>query len=156
MSKITIEHAIASELDALVTLFEAYRAFYGCTPDANATRQFLSQRIANADSAILLAKEGPRAIGFVQLYPVFSSLQLKRAWILNDLFVHPDYRGHGVARALMAAARQFARETGAASLSLETARDNAPARALYESLGYRLDHTFLHYELSLADAAIDP
>lgn len=156
MSNITIEHATASDLDALITLFESYRAFYGCAQDANAARDFLSQRIANGDSAILLAKDGPRAIGFAQLYPVFSSLQLKRAWILNDLFVHPDYRGYGVARALMTAARQLARETGAASLSLETARDNASARALYESLGYRVDHTFLHYELSLADAAKDP
>jgi ribosomal protein S18 acetylase RimI-like enzyme len=153
MANMTVEHASAPDLDMLVTLFEGYRAFYGCKPDANAARDFLSQRIANADSTILLAKDGPRAVGFVQLYPVFSSLQLKRAWILNDLFVDPDYRGHGVARALMAAARQLAHETRSASLSLETAHDNAPARALYESLGYRVDQGFLHYELSLTDAA---
>lgn len=153
MSTISIEHATAAHLDALVTLFEGYRAFYACAPDAHAARHFLSQRIANGESAILLAKEELCAVGFVQLYPVFSSLQLKPAWILNDLFVHPDYRGRGVARALMMAARQLAHATHATSLSLETARDNTPARALYESLGYRVDPTFLHYELSLADIA---
>jgi ribosomal protein S18 acetylase RimI-like enzyme len=154
MSTITIERATVSELDALVALFEGYRTFYGCPLDANATRAFLSQRIANGESAILLAKDGARAIGFVQLYPAFSSLKLKRAWILNDLFVHPEHRGRGVARALMDAARRLAHETDAASLFLETAHDNAPARALYESLGYRVDHTFLHYELSLTDETI--
>ena len=152
MSTITIERATASELDALAALFEDYRAFYGIAPNADAARRFLSQRIENGDSAILLAKDGSRAIGFAQLDPVFSSLRLKPAWILNDLFVDLDHRGRGVARMLMAAARQLAQETRSASLSLETARDKAPARALYESLGYRIDHAFLHYELSLGDA----
>ena len=130
---VTIEHASAGEVDEVATLFEAYRAFYHCVPDAPAARHFISQRLANRDSAILLAKDGGRAIGFVQLYPVFSSLKMKRAWILNDLFVHPDYRGGGVARALMEAARRLGGETRAASLSLETAHGNAHALPHYPS-----------------------
>ena len=58
---VTIEHASAGEVDEVAALFEAYRAFYHCAPDANAARHFISQRLANRDSAILLAKDGGRA-----------------------------------------------------------------------------------------------
>jgi ribosomal protein S18 acetylase RimI-like enzyme len=83
----------------------------------------------------------------VQLYPVFSSLRMARALILNDLYVAEEHRRAGVARKLMEAAKAFAQISGAVSLSLETATDNAKARALYESLGYQLDAGFLNYSL---------
>ena len=81
------------------------------------------------------------AVGFVQLYPMFSSVRTARTWILNDLFVAPAARRGGVARALLEAAAAFAREDGAAGLSLETGRDNAAARALYRAAGWHEDET---------------
>ncbi|TAN02376.1 MAG: GNAT family N-acetyltransferase, partial [Rhodanobacteraceae bacterium] len=56
----------------------------------------------------------------------------------------------GVARLLMACARQYASETGALRLVLETAEDNRPAQALYESLGYACESGERHYALELA------
>ncbi len=47
----------------------------------------------------------------------------------------------------MTAARQLARETGAAELFLQTARGNAGAQRLYEGLGWRRDDEFLVYTL---------
>jgi ribosomal protein S18 acetylase RimI-like enzyme len=46
-------------------------------------------------------------------------------------------------------ARQLAEETGAHAIELATARSNAPAQVLYESLGYRRDEEFFHYSLEL-------
>ena len=88
-----------------------------------------------------------QGLGFTQLYPAFSSVRMRRSWVLNDLFVAPDARGKGVARALMDRARQFAADNGIASLSLATAIDNHPAQALYESLGWVRDEKFYHYDL---------
>ena len=96
------------------------------------------------------AKEGGAGVGFVQMYPTFSSLRMARALILNDLYVANAYRRQGVARRLMEAARAFAQVSGATSLSLETAMDNARARALYESLGYELEQGFLQYSLNMS------
>jgi ribosomal protein S18 acetylase RimI-like enzyme len=75
---------------------------------------------------------------------------MARALILNDLYVTEPYRRRGVARQLMEGARAFAEISGAVSLSLETARDNAKARALYESLGYVRDEVFLTYALGVS------
>jgi ribosomal protein S18 acetylase RimI-like enzyme len=132
-------------------LFEGYRAFYKCAPNPNAAREFLTHRIERGESTVFIAIDEAKqtGAGFVQLYPVFSSLQMKPAWILNDLFVDPAYRGRHLSRRLMDAARVFAAETNAAYLTLETARDNGTARSLYESLGYTPEERFVQYVLDI-------
>jgi ribosomal protein S18 acetylase RimI-like enzyme len=149
MAQITVRRAQPEDHALLVPLFEGYRAFYRCVPDEQASRAFLSERLTRADSTIFIALEEENAAGFVQLYPLFSSLRMRRAWILNDLFVAPSYRGRHVARQLMDAARVMAVETGAASIALETAPDNHSARRLYESLGYHPEQSFMQYVLDL-------
>jgi ribosomal protein S18 acetylase RimI-like enzyme len=150
--ELTIRRAHQRDLDLLVPLFEGYRAFYECAPDTKAARAFLEERLTRGDSTIFVAIDDATTAGagFVQLYPVFSSLQMKPAWVLNDLFVAPAYRGRHLSRRLMDAARTLAAETGAAYLTLETARDNTTAQRLYESLGYKADQAFLHYELDVS------
>jgi GNAT superfamily N-acetyltransferase len=64
------------------------------------------------DSTIFLAEENGNMIGFTQLYPSFSSVSMKRIWILNDLFVAEVYRKQGVAKQLMDTAEAFVREAG--------------------------------------------
>lgn len=68
-------------------------------------------------------------------------------WILNDLYVDEKYRRLGIARELLGKAEQFARETGAKGLSLETTPDNFNAQKLYEILGWEREDGFLHYSL---------
>lgn len=137
----TIRRASAADLDALVPLFDAYRMFYAQPSDPVRARDFLAERLAKGESAVLVAERGPSAIGFTQLYPVFSSVRTARTWLLNDLFVAEGARRGGVARALLDAAAAFARAQGAAGLMLETTRGNGPARALYRAAGWHEDET---------------
>ena len=110
-------------------------------------RRFLEERLRARDSVIMLAWDGPTAVGFMQLYPSFSSTAMVpgRLWILNDLYVVPPARGQGVAGRLLEAAQQLARDSGAVGVTLETAADN-PAQRRYEALGWVEDREFLHYE----------
>jgi ribosomal protein S18 acetylase RimI-like enzyme len=144
-----IRQATLGDLDRLAPLFDAYRQFYERPSNLALARDFLSARLAHAESVVFLAEEGDAAVGFVQLYPLFSSTSLApgRLWLLNDLYVVPAARGRGVGRELMDRARKLAEETGACGLELATARTNSGAQSLYESLGYRRDDQFFHYEL---------
>ena len=54
---------------------------------------------------------------------------------MNDLFVSPEARGHGVADALIGASLDEARTHGAAHLEWLTQPDNRRARAVYERVG---------------------
>jgi GNAT superfamily N-acetyltransferase len=146
-----VRQAGPGDVDAVAPLFDAYRQFYQQPSDLALARAFIAERLARSESVIFLAERDGQAVGFVQLYPLFSSTSARprRLWLLNDLFVSPSARGGGVARALMERARRLGEDTGAAGLELATARTNAPAQRLYESLGWRQDEQFLRYELGL-------
>src|SRR5690606_8876937 len=137
----TIRRASAADLDALVPLFDAYRVFYAQPPDPVRARDLLAERRAGGESVVLLAERGASTVGFVQLYPIFSSVRTARTWLLNDLFVAEGARRGGVARALLDSATALARDGGAAGLALETTRHNAAARALYRTAGWNEDET---------------
>jgi ribosomal protein S18 acetylase RimI-like enzyme len=146
-----VRRAGPADADAIAPLFDAYRQFYARPSDLPLARRFVADRLERDESVIFLAERDGRAVGFVQLYPVFSSTapHPRRLWLLNDLYVAPEARGAGVARALMAAARRMAEATGACGLELVTARSNVAAQRLYRSLGWRQDDAFLRFELGL-------
>jgi len=148
-----IVKANARHLRLAVPLFDAYRQFYKKKSDLKAARGFLKRRLKNRESALFLAfLDGRRRIkpaGLVHLYPTFSSLTLRRQWILSDLFVIPESRGRRVGEALMNRARQLAEKTDADALILETATGNLTAQKLYERLGYRRDQEFYRYALKI-------
>lgn len=151
MSEVTVivREAGLEDVGRLAPLFDGYRQFYRQPADPEGARRFLAERLGAGESRIFLAEtEDGWPLGFVQLFPSFSSVSMRRLWILNDLFVAPDARRSGVARALMNRARDLAVETGAKGLILETESHNAPARRLYEGLGWALDGAD-HYELQV-------
>ena len=141
MSDTTISRAGPADLDALAQLFDAYRQFYGQPSDVPRARDWLRSRLRVGESVVLLARRGGAMLGFVQLYPMFSSVRTAKTWILNDLYVDANARRGGIARSLLDAAAKFAREDGAAGISLETTQDNAAARALYRAAGWTEDAT---------------
>ena len=143
-----IRPASRHDLDVLVPLFDAYRVFYKGSSNRDAARGFLGARLSAGDSRIFLAFRNDRAVGFTQLYPSFSSVSMQRLWILNDLYVDPEARRTGTAKALMAAAEGFAREDGAKGLALATQIGNHAAQDLYAKMGYRKDEAFHHYFLT--------
>ena len=148
MADLVIRPAGAADLAALIPLFDGYRQFYEQPSDPALARGFLAERLDRRDTVLILAELDGRAVGFTHLFPIFSSTRCARLWLLNDLFVSPAARKHGVARALLRAAESHARTTGACGLELATAHTNTPAQRLYESLGWQLDTTFRHYELT--------
>ena len=145
-----VRRAVAADVDALAPLFDAYRRFYEQPGDIALASAYLHDRLERGESVILVAESEGQLLGFCQLYPTWCSVEAARIFVLYDLFVDEDERRGGVGRQLMLAAQSFGREAGAARLDLGTARTNARAQALYESLGWKRDDVFLTYNLSLA------
>ncbi|WP_409296515.1 N-acetyltransferase family protein [Peribacillus sp. SCS-26] len=143
-----IIQATIEDLIPVSRLFDLYRIFYQQPEDQEGALCFLKERFINQDSVIFTAvSEEGNYVGFTQLYPLFSSVSMKKSYLLNDLFVHPNARGRGVGGLLLAAARDYAIKTGAKGLSLQTARGNTAAQALYEKNGYDRETQFIQYNL---------
>ncbi|HEY7980869.1 MAG TPA: GNAT family N-acetyltransferase [Candidatus Eremiobacteraceae bacterium] len=135
----------AEDLFAVAPLFDAYRVFYKAASDPASARKFLFDRWRLRESVLFIAYDGVKPQGFVQLYPIFASVEMRRLWLLNDLFVADATRRAGIGRALMRRAEQHARETSAIGLTLSTALENARAQQLYETERYVRDSVFCVY-----------
>lgn len=83
---------------------------------------------------VLVARCAGQIVGTVQLDLATPPNQPHRAEV-RKLLVHPDARRRGIARALMLAIEQEAREAGRALLTLDTVTGGF-AEPLYSSLGY--------------------
>lgn len=145
VNNVTIIEASIDNLNELSKLFQSYRIFYKKQPDTEGENTFLKDRIINKESVVYLAKSGDRFIGFVQLYPVFSSVRMKKLWLLNDLFVDEDYRKSGAAKLLIEKSKELAIETNAAGLMLQTAKDNTTAQNVYDKTDFLRDDDFYTY-----------
>lgn len=81
----------------------------------------------NQQSIIFAAVVDGEFAGFTQLYPTFSSIAMKKAYILNDLFVMEQYRKNGIAKVLMKEAFAFVKGENARFIALETGAANVKA-----------------------------
>ena len=140
-----ITRATLKDLEQLARLFDQYRMFYQKSSDMPGALKFLSQRLINDDSEIFVSHNETELIGFLQLYPVFSSTRMNKLWLLNDLFIHESFRGQGHSLALVAKAKELCRLSGACGLTLETGKENKAGNSLYLKAGFILSTEFNAY-----------
>ncbi|MEM9509938.1 MAG: GNAT family N-acetyltransferase [Cyanobacteria bacterium P01_E01_bin.35] len=95
-----ITQATIVNLEDLAVLFNQYRVFYHQPSNLAKAKKFIQERLQQQDSIILLAAMDNHPAGYTQLFPSWSSVSIKRVWILNDLFVMPQQRNQGIAKAL--------------------------------------------------------
>jgi GNAT superfamily N-acetyltransferase len=149
LPQVTTRLAKEGDVDAVAALFDGYRQFYGQAPDLAGSKVFIAERMGRGDSVVIVAEDGGEPIGFAQLYPSFTSVRMSRIFILNDLFVAPAHRGTGGGRALLEAAADWARQSGAVRLTLTTQKENSAAKRAYERAGWARDEEFDTYNLRL-------
>ena len=140
----------AEQFEELLPLIAAYQRFYEVEDiDEERNRTFFRRFLAPSEDGLLLgARAAGHFRGYACLYWHFSSTIAAETVLMNDLFVEPDDRGQGVGRALIEAARDVARERGAAHLEWATAPDNHTAQRLYDSTGAERSE-WVEYELGL-------
>lgn len=138
--------ATIQDLSQLAELFDQYRVFYRKVSDIPSAEDFLKERIENKDSEIFVAEENGNLVGFVQLYPLFSSTRMKRYWLLNDLYVNKNHRGKGYSKELIEDAKELAKLTKASGVLLETGKSNDIGNQLYPACGFELYDSVNFYE----------
>jgi putative acetyltransferase len=125
----------ATELTSAAALFRAYAA----SLPIDLAPQGFSQELeslpgiyAPPGGELLLAKRGDHVLGCIALKP----LEPPQVAEIKRLFVRPQARGKGVAKALVAAILKTAQERGYEELKLDTLADLEPAIALYKAFGF--------------------
>jgi GNAT superfamily N-acetyltransferase len=134
-----VRAARPGEEGAIVPLYEWLFAPPGSKPDAWDERRAavaLRDAIESHDSVVIVAERDDGAlIGFITGYQDLHSVRFGyRAWV-EDLAVDPAERSKGVGKALLDAAKGWARERGATHLELDSALERTDAHRFYEREG---------------------
>jgi GNAT superfamily N-acetyltransferase len=150
MNQTTVRKAEEKDIPSLCVLMKKYIVdFYKREipeeGDLKAHIQFLLN--SPASGLQFVAEVDQKIVGFATLYFTFSTLRLKRAAILNDLFVLPEVRGLKLGERLFKECIHYVRENGLADMTWETTEDNKVAQRLYDKLGGKRSE-WIHYEMS--------
>ena len=123
--------ADASEIARLLYGFQL--EFDEPSPEVDVLAGRYEKLLRDGEMTVLLVGDGPDGFAQLRFRPwVYDGLHS----YLEELYVVPERRGRGLGRALLEAALETARETGATHMELGTSEDDVVARALYEKLGF--------------------
>ena len=145
MVQIEIKQARRENLQQLAVIFDNYRNFSGQPSDIASGSLFLEERMKKKESIVFIALIDTQIVGFVQLYPLFTSVGMKRLWLLNDLYVDEKMRGKGVAKKIIERCKILVKRTNAKGLFLQTQNTNTKAQELYKKMEFYQETDSLYY-----------
>jgi ribosomal protein S18 acetylase RimI-like enzyme len=119
----------ADDAEALASLWERC----GLTRPWNDPFRDIERKIDADPNGLLVLEDDRQCIGAVMV-----GYDGHRGWI-NYLAVHPDYRGRGLGRLLVAAAEQRLSELGCPKVTLQVRASNKDAVEFYRTIGYSMD-----------------
>ncbi|GEK34000.1 GNAT family N-acetyltransferase [Kurthia sibirica] len=138
MSELTSAEASAYRTLRLKALQEEASAFGASFEDEVTYPLSVFEEKLNAQNNYTIgAFEGHQLIGIITLK---KQLFLKRAHIseIGGMYVHPDFRGQGVSKSIMASAIMRAKELKCEQIHLNVNIENKTAKNVYTSFGFEI------------------
>jgi GNAT superfamily N-acetyltransferase len=130
-----VREAVPAEVERVLGMYEWLFAPPGSVPprwDADRARAAIASAIDDPEAAVLLAEHRGELAGLCTAYLDLNSVRFgPRCWV-EDLAVGPNHRSQGVGKALLDAAKDWARQRGATHLELDSADARADAHRFYE------------------------
>ncbi|MBF9071490.1 GNAT family N-acetyltransferase [Streptacidiphilus sp. NEAU-YB345] len=132
----TVEHATEEDSEIISVILGEIEAYYGGSADAPDVKQVRQALFGPRQAAtVLLARDGSQILGLASVSLLWPAAGADTSLYLKELYVREDHRLKGVARALMDAVHDEARQAGCSRVEWTADRDNPPALALYAALG---------------------
>ena len=135
-----IRPAVRADAPEIARLIKELAEYEKLAHMAVGTPQMVADTLFGARPAAeaMMAERGGRAVGFALYFTTFSTFLCKPGLYLEDLFVEPAHRGHGVGKALLARLAALAMERGCGRFEWRVLDWNTPSIKFYESLGAKL------------------
>ncbi len=135
--KIIITFAEESESALILDFITQLAEYEKLSNEVSATEASLREALFGARpyAECLIARLDGAPAGFALFFHNFSTFLAKPGIYLEDLFVYPALRGHGVGKALLLRLAEIARERGCGRLEWSVLDWNTPAQEFYKRLG---------------------
>jgi ribosomal protein S18 acetylase RimI-like enzyme len=148
MSSLEIRPIAPADHDAWRELFRDYGVFYETRfDDAVLDGVWAWLMDPQHEVSALVAEDGGQLVGFAHIRRVADTFTAGPSWFLDDLYVLPDARGRGVARALIERGYADATASGGGTFRWITAADNETAQLLYDRIATRAGWVVYEKEL---------
>lgn len=136
------------DYDAWKIHWDEYNAFYervGPTALPDDVTQTTWRRFFDASEPVhcVVAERDGKVVGICHYIFHRSTARLASVCYLQDLFTAPDYRGHGIGRALIERVYEAAKDAGSSRVYWLTHTTNTPGRMLYDKVAKNLG--FIQY-----------
>ena len=145
-----IRPATAADVPAIAELIRGLARYEKLEQEVTMTEELLAKSLFGPRrfAETLMAEEAGEPIGFALFFHNFSTFLGQPGIYLEDLFVIPEHRGHGVGRALLAELARIAVERGCGRLEWAVLDWNRDAIGFYERLGAQPNSEWTVYRLS--------
>ena len=130
-----IRRAVAADAAPLAALLRALNDEPGLRPDLITPARVLRDLIEDPRALVFVAEAGGEVMGMATAHPAYDSGESRWGLFLNDLYVAPAVRRHGLARALVAAVAAEARRTGGRFVWWNADDGDELALAFHRTLG---------------------
>ncbi len=139
-----IRSARAEDAREVAALCNAINSLDGSPPLVTMTAAHVVQHLLGPSpwSVLRVAEIDGVVAGFITASPAYDSARAAGCYIIVDLYVRPDYRRRGIARALMAAIAAEGRRQGAGCLWWGVDDGDDEASAFYTALGAAVEEHF--------------
>ena len=139
--KLTLRPARRTDVPVILAFIRALATYEKLLDECEATAGQLERTLFPRSGApaarCLLAFVGGRPAGFAIYFFNYSTFLARPGLYLEDLFVHPEFRGQGIGKALLLRLARQANERGCGRMEWSVLDWNQPAIDFYESLGAR-------------------
>src|SRR5258706_13051235 len=134
---LTLTPARREDVPTIVTLIHALADYEKLADDCHADEAALSEHLfgARPHAEVVIAEWNGAPAGFALFFHNYSTFLTKPGLYLEDLFVKPELRGHGIGKALLSELARLAVERGCGRLEWSVLAWNTPAIGFYEKLG---------------------
>jgi GNAT superfamily N-acetyltransferase len=138
MTNVSIRPAVPGDLHLIFDLIHGLADYEHATPaevpvdESTLAESLFGERPA---AEVVIAEIEGKPAGFALFFHNFSTWQGRRGLYLEDLFVKPEFRGHGIGKALLVHLARIARQRNCARMEWAVLDWNQPAIDFYKSLG---------------------
>jgi GNAT superfamily N-acetyltransferase len=135
-----VERATERDVPLILRLINGLAEYEKLAQEVTATETGLRETLfgARPGAEVVIAYTGDTPVGFALFFPNYSTFLGKPGIYLEDLFVVPEWRGHGFGRGLLTHLARLAVERGCGRFEWSVLDWNEPAIGFYKSLGAKL------------------
>lgn len=139
LQPIDIRPARESDVPVILSLIRGLADYERLAHEVVATEDLLRESLFGAASQaeVIIAWSGESPAGFALFFHNYSTFLARRGIYLEDLFVRPEWRGHGIGKLLLARLAAMAIERGCGRLEWAVLDWNEPAIRFYRAVGAR-------------------